>query len=153
VHLCAHSNLPFIRAPRNKDGEEEGSDDESEEESSEEEEEEEEVAPAAGGSTEQQPELSRVERTELKKKQAAAKQKQQEGDEEDEDLINPNHVTKKMNISDLGAPKELSRRERYCLFFRLPYIDINPWIREAKEKQDAKDRYWKARFSVPALRA
>ncbi|KAJ7271012.1 casein kinase substrate phosphoprotein PP28-domain-containing protein [Mycena rebaudengoi] len=113
-------------APRNKDGEEEGSDDESEEESSEEEEEEEEVAPAAGGSTEQQPELSRVERKELKKKQAAAKQKQQEGDDEDEDLINPNHVTKKMNISDLGAPKELSRRER-----------------EAKEKQDAKDRYWK----------
>ncbi|KAJ7146137.1 casein kinase substrate phosphoprotein PP28-domain-containing protein [Mycena epipterygia] len=104
-------------------GDEEGSDEESEEEEEEEEESEEEE-PAAGGSAEPQPELSRAERKELKKKQAAAKQGQ--GSDEDEDLINPNHVGKKMNISDLGAPRELSRRER-----------------EQKEKQDAKDRYWK----------
>ncbi|KAJ6630071.1 casein kinase substrate phosphoprotein PP28-domain-containing protein [Mycena sp. CBHHK59/15] len=111
-------------APRNT-ADEDGSDDDEEEEESEEESEEEE-APAGGSSTEPQPELTRVERRELKKKQAAAKQQQQEGDDEDDDLINPNHIGKKMNISDLGAPRELSRRER-----------------EQKEKQDAKDRYWK----------
>ncbi|KAJ7730691.1 casein kinase substrate phosphoprotein PP28-domain-containing protein [Mycena maculata] len=111
-------------APRGKDDEDDSDEEEEEEEESEEESEEE--APAAGGSADQ-PELSRTERKELKKKQAAAKQKAAQGsDDEDEDLINPNHVGKKMNISDLGAPKELSRRER-----------------EQKEKQDAKDRYWK----------
>jgi hypothetical protein len=47
----------------------------------------------------------------LKRKQAAEKQKLQE--EEDPDLINPNHVEKKLNIADLGAPRELTRRERY----------------------------------------
>ncbi|KAJ7938422.1 casein kinase substrate phosphoprotein PP28-domain-containing protein [Mycena leptocephala] len=108
-------------APRKNDDDDDSDDDEEEEEESEEESEEE---PAAGGSAEPQPELSRAERKELKKKQAAAKQ--QEGDDEDEDLINPNHVSKKMNISDLNAPRELTRRER-----------------EQKEKQDAKDRYWK----------
>ncbi|KAI0287880.1 casein kinase substrate phosphoprotein PP28-domain-containing protein [Russula brevipes] len=50
-----------------------------------------------------------------------------EGDGEGDDLlVNPNHVTKKLNISDLGAPRELTRRER-----------------EQKEKHEAKDRYWK----------
>jgi hypothetical protein len=49
----------------------------------------------------------------LKRKQAAEKQKLQAGGaEEDPDLINPNHVEKKLNISDLGAPRELTRRER-----------------------------------------
>jgi hypothetical protein len=49
----------------------------------------------------------------LKKKQAAQKQKAKgEEGEEDADLINPNHVEKKLNISDLGAPRELTRRER-----------------------------------------
>ncbi|KAJ7080000.1 casein kinase substrate phosphoprotein PP28-domain-containing protein [Mycena belliarum] len=108
-------------APRGKDDSDDS--DDSEEEESEEEESEEEETPA-GGSSEAQPELSRAERKELKKKQAAAKLAQ--ADPEDEDLINPNHVGKKLNISDLGAPRELSRRER-----------------EQKEKQDAKDRYWK----------
>ncbi|KAF8871396.1 hypothetical protein CPB85DRAFT_1238727, partial [Mucidula mucida] len=44
---------------------------------------------------------------------AAEKQKTKALDqkEEDQDLINPNHVQKKVNISDLGAPRELSRRE------------------------------------------
>lgn len=56
----------------------------------------------------EQRELTRVERRELKKKQAAQKQV----GEEDLDFINPNHIEKKMNISDLGAPRELSRRER-----------------------------------------
>ncbi|KAJ7756288.1 casein kinase substrate phosphoprotein PP28-domain-containing protein [Mycena metata] len=108
-------------APRKND--EDGSDDEDEEEEEESEEESEEEPPAAGGSAEPQPELSRAERKELKKKQAAAKAAPE--DDEDEDLINHNHVTKKMNISDIGT-KELTRRER-----------------EQKEKQEAKERYWK----------
>ena len=44
-----------------------------------------------------------------KAKKAAA---DEEVDEEDADLINPNHVTKKMTISDLGSSRELTRRER-----------------------------------------
>ncbi|KAJ7607376.1 casein kinase substrate phosphoprotein PP28-domain-containing protein [Roridomyces roridus] len=106
-----------------------GSDDDSDEdEDSDEEEEEEEESGEEEGEGEDKPELSRAERKELKKKQAAAKQKavDEDGEDEDDDLINPNHVTKKMNISDLSAPKELSRRER-----------------EQKEKAEAKDRYWK----------
>lgn len=102
----------------------EGSEEESEE-SEEEESEEESEEETAGGSTQQQPELTRTERRELKK-QGAQKQKEQGEEEEDPDLINPNHVEKKLNISDLGAPRELTRRER-----------------EQKEKQEAKDRYWK----------
>ncbi|OCB86029.1 hypothetical protein A7U60_g6927 [Sanghuangporus baumii] len=41
-------------------------------------------------------------------------------------LVNPNHVKKKLNIADLDAPRELSRRER-----------------EAIEKKEAQERYWK----------
>jgi len=103
-----------------EDIEEEGSEEESEEEESGEEESEEESG------EEGKPELTRIEKRELKKKEAAAKQKKPEGEEEDEDLINPNHVQKKLNISDLNEPRELTRRER-----------------EQKEKADAKERYWK----------
>ncbi|KAF8192727.1 casein kinase substrate phosphoprotein PP28-domain-containing protein [Mycena galopus ATCC 62051] len=115
-----------------KKGEDDSDDDsDEEEESSEEESSEEEPAPAGGSSATAQPEMSRTERRELKKKQAAAKAGKKVGadgeeEDDDEDLINPNHVTKKLNISDLGATRELSRRER-----------------EQKEKQEAKDRYWK----------
>ncbi|KAG1732687.1 casein kinase substrate phosphoprotein PP28-domain-containing protein [Suillus paluster] len=87
--------------------------------------EEEEGEEEASGSA-AQPELSRAERKALKKKQAEQKQPVDGESDADADLINPNHVEKKMNISDLGAPRELTRRER-----------------EAKEKQEAKDRYWK----------
>lgn len=38
-----------------------------------------------------------------------------EEEEDDDDLINHNHVTKKLNISDLSKPRELSRRERFVL--------------------------------------
>lgn len=55
--------------------------------------------------------MTRAERREMKKKQAVAKQKVSDEDE-DEDLINPNHVEKKLNISDLGKEREPSRRER-----------------------------------------
>ncbi|TRM63271.1 casein kinase substrate phospho protein PP28-domain-containing protein [Schizophyllum amplum] len=111
-------------APRDKKGSDDDSDEESEEEEEEESEEEEEGGEDKPG----QQELSRTERREMKKKQAAEKAKKtgEDGEDDDEDLINPNHVTKKMNIADLGAPRQLSRRER-----------------EAKEKKEAQDRYWK----------
>ncbi|PPQ79329.1 hypothetical protein CVT25_002559 [Psilocybe cyanescens] len=107
---------------------EEGS---SEEESSEEEEEEssEEETTAAATSAQPAQEISRTERREMKKKEAAEKLKQKEdgaGGDNDEDLVNPNHVQKKLNISDLNEPRQLTRRER-----------------EQKEKADAKERYWK----------
>ncbi|GAW00732.1 pdgfa associated protein 1 [Lentinula edodes] len=120
-----------LKDSRRKDADGSGSDEEEEEEESEEEsEEEEEEAEEADKS-----ELSRAERKELKKKQAAEKMKQKQkqagggGDDDsddDSDLINPNHVKSKMNISDLSAPRELSRKER-----------------EAKEKKEAQDKYWK----------
>lgn len=48
------------------------------------------------------------------KKKEGDKKKAAEGDEDedDPDLINPNHVQKKMNIADLNEPRQLSRRER-----------------------------------------
>ncbi|KAG1753042.1 casein kinase substrate phosphoprotein PP28-domain-containing protein [Suillus occidentalis] len=111
-------------APRDQEGDD--SDEENKlEEEDEDDEDEEEDEEGANGST-AQPELSRAERKALKKKQADQKQPGEGESDTDADLINPNHVEKKMNISDLGAPRELTRREK-----------------EAKEKQEAKDRYWK----------
>lgn len=113
-------------APRDREGDAD-SDEENklEEEDEEDEDEDEEDEDGANGSA-AQPELSRAERKALKKKQADQKQLGEGESDTDADLINPNHVEKKMNISDLGAPRELTRREK-----------------EAKEKQEAKDRYWK----------
>ncbi|KAI0270510.1 casein kinase substrate phosphoprotein PP28-domain-containing protein [Gloeopeniophorella convolvens] len=119
------------RAGEADDDEDEDDDEEEEEEEDDDEEEEEEE----GEEGEAKPELSRAERRELKRKQAAAKNPGEEpqaaGEEggtnaEDDLLINPNRAAKKLTISDLSAPRELSRRER-----------------EQKEKQEAKDRYWK----------
>ena len=124
-------------------GQEEGSDEDSdaisEEEEEEESSEEEEVAPQ---STSAEPEMSRAQRKELKKQQGAKKAAAEE-DDEDEDLINPNHVKKQLTISDLGKPKELTRRERYVMILRMEYSDLTLVCSEQKEKQDAKDRYWK----------
>ncbi|KAI0759064.1 casein kinase substrate phosphoprotein PP28-domain-containing protein [Fomes fomentarius] len=117
-----------------KEDEEDSDEDEEEEEEEEEEESEEEdaAAPQAGSAQE---ELSRAERRELaKKKKAAAAAKGANGDEDEEEgggedplLVNPNRAAgKRLNISDLAAPRELSRRER-----------------EEKEKKEAKERYWK----------
>ncbi|KAH8829349.1 casein kinase substrate phosphoprotein PP28-domain-containing protein [Flagelloscypha sp. PMI_526] len=86
----------------------------------------EESAEASEEEQEAQPEMSRAERKAMKKKQDVEKTAGEDEEEEDPDLINPNHVQKKMNIKDLNAPRELSRRER-----------------EQKEKKDAQDRYWK----------
>jgi len=127
------------RRPRHSDQEDDDEDGSDENEDSDEDEDEEEEEEEKGGEASGEPELSRAERRELKKKQAteragkAAKEEKQnagaddDGDEdEDELLVNPNHVTKKLNISDLSEPRQLTRRER-----------------EQKEKQDAKERYWK----------
>ncbi|KAF8064033.1 casein kinase substrate phosphoprotein PP28-domain-containing protein [Lyophyllum atratum] len=124
------------RGPRKNEDDEDDSDEDEEsgeeEEESEEEESGEEETPGAGKAPAQ--ELTRAERREQKRKQAADKQKG--ADDEDEDLINPNRVEKKLNISDLGAPRELSRRER-----------------EQKEKADAKERYWKLHVQGKTLEA
>jgi len=62
-------------------------------------------------------ELTRAERRELKKKQADESGNKageaKDGDDGDDLIANPNHITKKLNISDLSAPRELTRRERY----------------------------------------
>ncbi|KAG1797032.1 uncharacterized protein HD556DRAFT_268645 [Suillus plorans] len=109
-------------APRDREGETDSNKLKEEEEEEEEE--------GASGSV-AQPKLSRSERKALKKKQVDQKQQQAEGESDtNANLINPNHVEKKMNISDLGAPRELTCRER-----------------EAKEKQEAKHRYCKASLS------
>ncbi|KAG8689269.1 hypothetical protein FRC11_003477 [Ceratobasidium sp. 423] len=124
------------RASRRKRQEEEGEDDDEEEEEKEEEEEEEEEEEDSGPSEPTQPEMTRAERKALKKQQGSKqkgkgigtiKEGSGEDSEDDSDLVNPNHVPmKNLSISDMGAPRELSRRER-----------------EAKEKKEAEDRYWK----------
>ena len=87
------------------DGDDDDDDDDSDDDSDDGE------ADASGNRAE--PELTRAERRELKKKQAAQKQSQlEEGEEEDPYLINPNHVEKKLQISDLGSPREPTRREK-----------------------------------------
>ena len=91
------------------------------------EEESEEEEPAASSAAPTQ-ELSREERRELaKKKKAAAAARAKngangEGDEEEEDddplLTNPNRAAgKRLAIADLGAPRELTRRERCVILF------------------------------------
>ncbi|KAH7333925.1 casein kinase substrate phosphoprotein PP28-domain-containing protein [Rhizoctonia solani] len=125
------------RASRRKKQEEEGDDDDEEEsgEEEEEEEDEEEESDDAGPSETAQPEMSRAERKALKKQKGKGigtiKEGSGEGSEDDSDLINPNHVQmKNLSISDMGAPRELSRRER-----------------EAKEKKEAEQRYWQLHMS------
>ncbi|KAF5392128.1 hypothetical protein D9757_003197 [Collybiopsis confluens] len=124
------------RRDRNAEGDSD-EDDDDEDDSEEEESEEEEDEEDEGTQQEAKPELSRTERKELKKKQTADKLKQKQkqsgggggsddDSDDDSDLINPNHVKRQMNISDLNAPRELSRKER-----------------EAKEKKEAQDKYWK----------
>ncbi|KAH9177941.1 casein kinase substrate phosphoprotein PP28-domain-containing protein [Lactarius sanguifluus] len=118
---------PSRRALEEAEEEDDDDDDDEEEEDSEEESSDEEDGDGEPSSVPDGPELSRVERRELKKKQAEqAAAKIAEEDGEDDLTANPNRLTKKLNISDLSAPRELTRRER-----------------EQKEKQEAKDRYWK----------
>jgi hypothetical protein len=100
---------PIGRRSRDKD------DKESEEEDSQESDEEEESEDEE--SDEEQTELTREQRREMKKKQTQAKQEDVDGeDDEDADLINPNHVQKKLTISDLNEPRQLTRRERFDIY-------------------------------------
>jgi hypothetical protein len=99
-----------IEEEENDNEEDEDEDEEDEDDSDDDEDEEDEDRPS---SVPGQPELSRAERRELKKKQAAEQAaKLAPGGEDDDLLVNPNRVTKKLNISDLSAPRELTRRER-----------------------------------------
>jgi hypothetical protein len=111
---CIKLNLTRLRGPRTVQ-----EDLEEEEEESEEEEDSEEDSEDDSEEEKEKEELTRAQKRELKQKQASASKKpvakKDEEDEEDEDLINPNHVTKKMNISDLSAPRQLSRRERSAI--------------------------------------
>jgi hypothetical protein len=58
--------------------------------------------------------VSRAERRELKKRGKATKKEADEEDVDGEDplLANPNRSMGQMKISDLNAPRELTRRER-----------------------------------------
>ncbi|PPQ65027.1 hypothetical protein CVT24_008175 [Panaeolus cyanescens] len=121
-------------------GEVEGIDEDSEEDSEESEEEDSEEESEEESEDEKKPqvEMTRAERRDLKKKEAAARAAKKTGgagpskgnddddDDDDEDLINPNHVQKKLTFKDLDAAPQLSRRER-----------------EAKEKEEARLRYQK----------
>ena len=87
--------------------------------------------------------LTRAEKRDLKKQ---AEEKEGNEAEEDPDLINPNHVQQKLNISDLNTPRELSRRERYDRISLIFKHILIYFFREQKEKQEAKDKYWKVSF-------
>ncbi|TFK95272.1 casein kinase substrate phospho protein PP28-domain-containing protein [Pterulicium gracile] len=124
------------RRRRRRPGDEDLEEDSDEDDSSEEEEEEEGSGSEEESGEEDKPEMTRAERKALKKQEAEKKKpkpkastSKADGDgseDDDSDLINPNHVKTKLNISDLGGSRELSRRER-----------------EQKEKQEAKEKYWK----------
>lgn len=119
--FCHPERMGFPPSQR-RDAKDDGSDDddddeEEEEEEDEDSEDEEEEGPSSVAA---RPELTRAERRELKKKQAErANNAGEDGDgvgvgiDGDDLLVNPNHITKKLNISDLSAPRELTRRERY----------------------------------------
>lgn len=120
LSLC----LTIFRSRRGKAEDDSDDDDDDSEEDSEEEESEEETTAATAAPT--QPEISRAERRQLKKQGKTGKQAD-DGEDTDEDPImaNPNiTVGKKMNISDLSAPRELSRRERYVR----PFSVFSPFM-------------------------
>lgn len=109
-------------ANRRKKQEDENDDDEGGEDDEEEEEEEDEEEEESAGPS--QPEMSRTERKALKKQQGTRQKGKGnidpikeagsgEESQDDSDLINPNRAPiKNLSISDVGAPRELSRRER-----------------------------------------
>ena len=108
--------------PRNRRNNNDDDDDEEEEEEEEEEEDDSDEDEEGEGPSSKpgEPELTRAERRELKKKQAEGANKAGDGEaadgngDEDDLIANPNRITKKLNISDLSAPRELTRRERYA---------------------------------------
>ena len=158
LNECIYSTPSRHRGAQDDDDSDDGDEEDSDVDSEDSEDEDEDDEEGEGGVAEE-PELSRAERRELKKKQVASKEGKRgegaddddDGDGEDEDELtaNPNHVTKKLNISDLSAPRELTRRERYVHqrdFSPFPVRSHHspPYVyREQKEKKEAKDRYWK----------
>src|SRR6266702_2479751 len=105
--------LPLPSSRRTAPDEDDDDDDDDEEEDDDDEEEDEDDDEDGGpSSVPGEPELSRAERRELKKKQGEQPATIAEEDGEDELIANPNRLTKKLNISDLAAPRELTRRER-----------------------------------------
>ena len=159
--LCSGTKCPlfffsFSHSPR-RDAENDNSDEDEEQEDNAQDDGEEEE-------DREGPELTHAERRELKKKQASDKPAltnkapdEQQGAEEDtaeDDLLrNPNHITKKLNISDLSTPRELTRKERCerrncSLTINLSAYNIiaPPFFREQKEKKEAQGRYWKVSF-------
>jgi len=133
--------IPDKWAARGKVVEEDDEDEESEEESEDSDDDEDggpSIKPQPGplaGKAADQPELTRAERRAQKKGKPAGKSGKDneddsdEDEEDDTDLINPNRGPQRnTKLADVGtsAPREISRRER-----------------EAKEKQEAKERYWK----------
>lgn len=151
VGSLSTSNPFTCRAVRRKRRDEGDDDDEEEEEEEEEESEESEEESAPATSAAPQQELTRAERRQLKKQKGqAATQNGDEDEDEDPILANPNiTVGKRMNISDLNAPRELTRKERYVCILRLIAIShFQGSTREEKEKKEAKERYWKASSSM-----
>lgn len=68
--------------------------------------------------------MSRADRKALKK-QGKKKEVEEDNDEEDgEDplLANPNRTVGRMKISDLAAPREMTRKERWNTIFSLVVI-------------------------------
>lgn len=116
------------RTKQNAEEEDEEGDEDEEAGGSEEEESEEEDEDEASPAAVPQQELSRADRKALKKQGKKKEVVEDEGEEEDEDplLANPNRGIGRMKISDLSAPREMTRRER-----------------EAKEKAEAKENYMK----------
>lgn len=131
------------RAAQDKADDDDEDDEEEEEEEESSESEEEELGP--GGSSVAQPEMTRAERKALKKSANPKKKApaDEEEEDEDDDLVNPNHVsaTSSKKISNLNSPQPLSRRERWV--FDMSFFVAHIGFREAKEKQEAKERYWK----------
>ncbi|THH04501.1 hypothetical protein EW146_g10162 [Bondarzewia mesenterica] len=142
-NLQLDENGTAVSMDRRRRDKDEDSEDDSEEKEEEEESEDEDDGPSSGLHNES--ELSRLERKELKRKQAALKSAEdgEEEEEEDELLVNPNRVTKKMTISELNEPRQLTRRERFIFSGKSVFLGTDRLTREVKEKQEAKDRYWK----------
>jgi hypothetical protein len=124
---CFYPPSTRRNARNNNDGDDEEEEEEEEEEEDDSDEDEEGEGPS---SVPGEPELTRAERRELKKKQAEGANKAgdgetADGDGEEDDLIaNPNRITKKLNISDLSAPRELTRRERYARVTSAPFFHL-----------------------------
>jgi hypothetical protein len=108
-----YSIITYRRKRRNqRDSDEDSDEDEDkvEEEEENDEDEEEEENDVAGSSAVSP---GSIENREIRKAEKKKKKQAQVVPEEDQDLVNPNHLpVKNLSLSDVGAPRQLSRRER-----------------------------------------